>query len=165
MQRDFFPSYKCAVDNKDNVEWIHLQNEILRSEWGGFLPAAGMDDLRRIFQYFARQDGRAPPDYRPPRLAPLRVNNEYTVGAHEKAEALAEFFASKLAKEGVVTQQKDNQVRDTLRGQFRSGSRKLAPPSRKGRCTWQCRMPRNEKQQAWTGCRRRDTRSCRIYTD
>ena len=110
-QNCLFKEYKEAKERGEHQGWIRLQNAILRSEWTSFLDKAGVSDLRKISQYLARQDGRAPQHFRPSCLAPLKVDNKYKTDAQEKAETLARHFARKVADGGEPTQKKNNQVR------------------------------------------------------
>ena len=55
-----------------------------------------MGDLKKIFQYFAKQDVRLQPQFRPSCLDPLGMQGELSIHLTEKAEALAKYFANKL---------------------------------------------------------------------
>ena len=125
---ELFPGYQLAREQKEDRIWIKIQNKILRAEWREFLATVRMGDLRRIFQYFARKDGRTEPSYRPSCLDPLCVDGRIIVRAQEKAEALACHFATKLSTGGPITKQSENLVRRKIREGFRVGRWQLLPP-------------------------------------
>ena len=79
-----FPQYIQAKRDGDHKLQIHISNEMCRSAWQEFLTSASTGDLRRIFHYFAKKDGRAQPFYKPSCLDPLLVDGQLVVQPQKK---------------------------------------------------------------------------------
>ena len=79
-QHEMFPEYRMAKHEGNNSDWIRLQREILRAEWKTFRATAQTGDLRKVFQYLARQVGRAQPHLRPACLGPINHEGQLILG-------------------------------------------------------------------------------------
>ena len=128
-QHDLRPQYVKARGEHREGDRIRLLNEMCRSDWRDFFSSASVRDLRRIFQYFARKEGRAQTYFRPPRLDSLSVKGNWIVRPQQKAEALARHFAEKLSATGKAVQTRDgNKVRTTIRERYAGGTWRMEPP-------------------------------------
>ena len=119
--------YNEAKLSGNESQRIQIINEIGRSDWKEFLSTTSTNDMRRIFHYFAKKDGRSQPFYRPACLDPLLVEGNIVVHPQQKAEALARFFAKKMSAEGKEMRSTDNEVRRNIRMRYAGGRWPLEP--------------------------------------
>ena len=74
-----------------------IQKEVSRDNWRSFLASSKVHDLRSVFHYFAKIEGRGSTGGKPSCLDPLIENGETAFHPQEKAEMLGRFFESKMA--------------------------------------------------------------------
>ena len=55
---ELYPKYEKAKAAREEMDKNHLINEMCRSDWKQFLQTVSTGDLKRVFQYFAKKDGR-----------------------------------------------------------------------------------------------------------
>ena len=63
--------YKTMLLKGEYNKSTQIQNEILRENWRAFLASSRVNDLRQVFKFFAKTEGRTSIGYRPSCLDPL----------------------------------------------------------------------------------------------
>ena len=93
---------ECMTAKKEGnlQKCSELQREIRRDGWRNFLDNTQAKDLRKIFQFFARADGRKPLGYIPARQDPLwgEENKKWCLRPKDKANLLGGFFKKKMTR-------------------------------------------------------------------
>ena len=91
--------YEKLIKGQHYKECGEIQREIARDNWRNFLGSAKIADLKEIYLYLARAEGRKPTGYKPSCLDPLQ-DEEGNLLFHPKAKAdrLGRFFEEKLTQ-------------------------------------------------------------------
>ena len=71
--------------------------DVRRDRWKEFLSNTNAKDLKKIYQFFARADGRVATSHRPACLDPLEVEGCLHFRPEEEADVLGTFFEEKTA--------------------------------------------------------------------
>ena len=86
--------YMEANKKRDLIMRCAIQKAVNRENWEHFLTTTQVQDLRQIFQYLARADGRKQQSYRPTCVYPLwgEIDNRWGCNPREKARLLGKVF-------------------------------------------------------------------------
>ena len=67
-----YTEYRLAKMQGNNRQWIEISNQMRREDWKEFLSTASTNDLRGVFHYFAKKEGRSQPFFKPSCLDPIQ---------------------------------------------------------------------------------------------
>ena len=89
---------ECPAENVTMSSFIEakLNTFEIRENWRKFLESSRVNDLKQVYQYFSRTEGRTAASYRPTCLDPLWDGNKLCLQPQEKAELLGEHFSQKM---------------------------------------------------------------------
>ena len=98
-----------------------------RDNWGSFLEPSKICDLRGVFQYFAKAEGRGALGGRASCLDPILEGGRRLFRPQEKAEALGRFFADKMAASDEGGKITPEELRDRVSRLTPKGPMELSP--------------------------------------
>ena len=93
------PQLIKAMEKRESSEAEVLINSISREHWKEYLASTRISDLRRLYDYLAKAEGRKPRGHQFSCMAPLlNVKGERVMNPGDKCELLADYFQEKLTE-------------------------------------------------------------------